>query len=281
MSALPAIAHEKGNLTMPRRGASPAVRRAVMGLAALAMLLAMDAFCLEPNWIEVTHSRVTAPVARPLKIAHLTDLHSGGVGFRERRLLALLDQEQPDLIVITGDTPSNDLTLDYARPLLERLHAPMGVWVVRGNWEVWQDGRSTAPFFRSLGFHYLQNANEQLMPGIWIVGLDDPRSGHPDVYQSYEGVPKDAYSITLVHAPIIFDMLARKTNLVLAGHTHGGQVRLPWLKPLWLPPACGSYVEGWYQRGTARMYVSRGIGMSILPVRFLCRPELDIITLQS
>lgn len=279
MSLVPPVSAEGPSRRAVRRGASPAVRRLVLALAAAALLVAIDTTGLEPNWIQVTHYQVAAPLPRPLRIVHLTDLHTARIGFREQRLLTLLAQERPDLIVITGDTPNNDGTLEDARPLLRQLHAPLGVWVVRGNWEVWQEGNATGDFYRSLGFHYLQNENAEVIPGFWIVGLDDPRAGAPDVYKAFRGVPQGVYTVTLVHAPIILDLLARKTNLVLAGHTHGGQVRLPWMKPLWLPPGCGSYVEGWYERGGTRMYVSRGIGTSVLPVRLLCRPELDIITL--
>jgi predicted MPP superfamily phosphohydrolase len=279
MNAAPTVPGGIPAARKPRRGASPAVRGLVLSLFAMAIVLALDSAIIEPSWIEVTRFSVAAPVPRPIRIAHLTDLHTRGIGFRERRLLELLEQEKPDLIAITGDVPSNEAPLEMSRSLLARLHAQLGVWVVRGNWEIWQEGNKTGDFFRSLGFHYLQNESAELFPGVWIVGLDDPRAGSPDIYKAFDGVPPGSYTLTLVHAPIILDMLARKTNLVLAGHTHGGQVRLPWIGPLWLPPGCGSYVAGWYERSGTRMYISRGIGTSVLPIRFLSRPELDIITL--
>lgn len=83
----------------------------------------------------------------------------------------------------------------------------------------------------------------------------------------------------MVHSPEYFGTLAGKADLVLAGHTHGGQVRVPFLPPLWLPHGSGSYVEGWYQDGGSRLYVSRGIGNSVLEFRFNCRPELPVIDL--
>jgi predicted MPP superfamily phosphohydrolase len=92
-------------------------------------------------------------------------------------------------------------------------------------------------------------------------------------------VPADVYRIALFHSPVFFEEAAGSCELALSGHTHGGQVRLPPLGPLWLPPMCGRYVEGWYDLNGSRMYVSRGIGTSILPIRFMCRPELAIITL--
>lgn len=102
----------------------------VAGLAVIA-----DAFLVEPYRIQVTHSTVPAPLTRPLKIAHLSDLHTSGLGRREQRLLDLLAAEQPDVVVITGDTITSGHHYENIRPLLARLHASLGVWFVRGNWE--------------------------------------------------------------------------------------------------------------------------------------------------
>jgi predicted MPP superfamily phosphohydrolase len=91
-------------------------------------------------------------------------------------------------------------------------------------------------------------------------------------------VPQDVYTILAFHAPGFFDQVAGRVPLTLAGHTHGGQVRFPLVPVFWLPRGSGRYLEGWYGADDSRMYVSRGIGTSTLPIRFLCRPELAIIT---
>jgi len=262
-----------------RRGPSKKLRLAVLILIGAVASLAIYATEIEPAWIEVTHYTLAAPISPPLKIAHLTDLHTRELGRPERRLLALLEEEKPDIIVITGDTTHDEASTEDARPLLERLHAPLGVWAVPGNWELWRLTEDPQVFFRSLGIHYLINQSEPLREGLWLVGLDDPRAGAPDPALAFAAVPLGAYTITLAHAPVILDRLAGGTNLVLAGHTHGGQVRLPFCPPLWLPQGSGGYVQGWYRKSGTAMYVSRGIGMSVLPVRFLSRPELAIITL--
>jgi predicted MPP superfamily phosphohydrolase len=87
-------------------------------------------------------------------------------------------------------------------------------------------------------------------------------------------------SPTIAHGPIFFSRSAGQYDLALAGHSHGGQVRVPFWGPLWLPGGIGPYVQGWFAAGGSRMYVSRGIGTTLLPVRFACRPELAIVTLQ-
>jgi predicted MPP superfamily phosphohydrolase len=283
-------------------------RIAVACVALLAVAVAVDAFLIEPDWIEVTHHSVTAPLASPLKIAHLTDIHASGLGRREQRMLALLDEERPDLIAVTGDSIFNgqlfgsfpraqrppQVAGSTLRPdlrekpyddryagcleVLRRLHAPLGVWFVRGNWEHFRRIRDEQRFGEVAKVHFLQNAAIQVSPGVWIIGLDDAVFGFPNLEAAFRGVPSAAYKIVLFHSPAYFEKVAGRCDLVLAGHTHGGQVYLPFLTWLWLPSGCGEFLAGWYGRDGSRMYVSRGIGTSTLNVRFLCRPELAIIT---
>ncbi len=244
------------------------------------LVLALDAFWIEPNWIEVTHYQIHAPLGAPLKIAQLSDLHTRGLGRRERRILAILEAEKPDLIVVTGDSVSSWRTsYPKCREVLARLHAPLGVWLVRGNWENWRPVKNERAFYEAAGVRLLVNASQAVQPDVWLVGLDDPWSGTPRPEAALAGVPPGTFTIALFHSPYFFDWMAGRCNLALAGHTHGGQVRLPLVRPLWLPGGCGRFLAGWYVERGSQMYVSRGLGMSVLPMRFLCRPELAIITL--
>lgn len=283
------------------------VARLVAFVGLLLVLVGVDAFLIEPDWIEVTHHRVVAPLSSPLKIAHLSDLHTYGLGRREQRMFALLAEEQPDVIVITGDSifdggsPSIFTQLDpqpkragkpthnpefktfderYRRcgEVLRQLHAPLGVWLVKGNWEHYHRLRDERAYYKAAGIRFLLNSAAELCPGVWILGLDDAMVGSPDLLATLEGVPPDAFKIALFHAPAYFDRIAGQCNLALAGHTHGGQVYLPFLTPLWLPSGCGDFLAGWYAKQGSHMYVSRGLGTSMLSVRFLCRPELAFIT---
>lgn len=145
-----------------RRAPAQSVRATVLALIAAGAGLGFYATEIEPAWIEATHYRLAAPVSPPIKIAHLTDLHTRELGRPERRLLALLEEEKPDLIAITGDATHNDATAADTRALFERLHAPLGVWMARGNWEVWRLTDDSGAFFRSLGIHYLMNENRPL-----------------------------------------------------------------------------------------------------------------------
>ena len=257
-------------------------RKNLIAALILCVLLAvfLYAWLWEPYWIEATHHSIEAAVSSPIKIAHLTDLHTRGLGRREQLVLDLLDKEKPQVIVITGDTLANHGTTEMMKPVLSRLRAPLGVWVVRGNWENWLRDASHRSFYDSVGVRLLVNKSEQITNDVWIVGLDDRASGSPNPAKALEHVPPKAFTIALIHSPAGFELIAGKVSLVLAGHTHGGQVNLPFLGPLWLPRGVNGFLAGWYERHGTRMYVSRGIGTSIYSVRFLARPEVAFIELR-
>lgn len=254
------------------------LRRGAKWLLYLAVLALLDGLFLEPYWIQVTHSTIPGNVARPLKIAHLTDLHTSHLGFREKRLLKLLDREAPDVIVITGDTISGWGTYAGEGELLKRLRAPLGVWLVRGNWEDDRPRKDERKFYDGVGVRFLLNESAEIRDSVWLIGLDDPTFGRPDLAGALSKVPVGSYRIALFHSPRFFSSSAGPYDLALAGHSHGGQVRIPFIKPLWLPAGVGPYVEGWFEQNGSRMYVSRGVGTTFLPIRFFCRPELAIVT---
>jgi uncharacterized protein len=255
-------------------------KRRILFLAFLAVLGAgVYAFWIEPYWIQVTHHKIAAPLAKPIKIAHLTDIHTYGLGQRERKMLEVLEAEQPDLIVITGDSINVSANYPGLRDVLAQMHAPLGVWVVRGNHEDWWPVENEQEFYESAGTKLLLNSSRQVCEGVWLVGFDDLYGGTPDADKAFAGVPESAYKIALFHSPPFFEVAAGRCDLALAGHTHGGQVRLPVVGPLWLPPFSGKFVAGWFERQETRMYVSRGVGTSIIDVRFLSRPEIAIITI--
>lgn len=245
-----------------------------------AIAAGLDARFVEPFLIEATHFDVRAPLTAPLKIAQLSDVHTHGMGPNERRTLAILAQEKPDLIVVTGDclgNPAGDYRMCEA--FYRQLHAPLGVWVVRGNWENDRPVYHERAFYARCGVHLLVNANASPRPDFSLIGFDDYISGTARPNAAFAGVPGGVYKIALFHSPAYLDRIAGRVDLCIAGHTHGGQVRVPLLPPLWLPRGCGRYVAGWYEEEGTKMYVNRGLGMSNLPIRFDCRPEITFFTL--
>jgi uncharacterized protein len=271
-------------------GRHPTARgRAGIVVLAVGLLVLLYAWGVEPYWIEVTRHSVPAPLATRLRVAQITDLHTYGFGRRERALLTILEKERPDIIVLTGDTVidgdpfgprprrPDDPSYLLAAQTLRRLHAPLGVWAVKGNWEAIRRVSHERSFYEGNGVRLLSNEAREVRPDVWLAGFDDIRSG-PNI-RALDGIPAGAFVIALFHSPAFIDSVAGKVSLALAGHTHGGQVRPPFVPPFWLPRGSGPYLAGWYEVGGTRLYVSRGIGTSTLPIRFLCRPELALFTI--
>lgn len=250
-------------------------------------LVGIYGFWIEPYWIEVTHHQMRAPISRKLRIAQVSDLHTRGYSGRERRLLEILAAEKPDAIVITGDYITIGSDWHRVQGVLARFKAPLGVWVVRGNWEdtntLQLDARPPVTdevrFYQEAGVHLLVNEAARLVEGVWIAGFDDALKGKPDIAATLSKIPSGAFRLGAFHSPVQFDELGGRVDLALAGHTHGGQIRFPGFGPLYLPPGSRKYVEGWYENGTSRMYISRGLGTTLVDMRLYCRPELAIFDL--
>jgi len=272
----PAADAPRASLSRKTRGSG----NALLLMLAIVIGLGVDARLIEPYRLEVTHHDLAGGVKSPIKIAQVSDFHTSGIGRRERNVFEVLNEEKPDLIAVTGDS-LGEWGGSYAKVqvVLEQLHAPLGVWVVRGNFENWKLPPHERTFYANSGVHLLVNSGALVRDDIWLAGLDDPSSGHPNPDAALTGAPPGAYKILLFHAPNYFGQVAGREDLCLTGHTHGGQVRVPFLPPLWMPKGCWPYVEGWYEAAGTKMYVNRGIGMSILPIRFDCRPEVAIFTI--
>lgn len=257
------------------------MKRLLIALLVIVLLVAGYAFYVEPFWVVVTHHRIEAHVASPFKVMFLTDIHTRGFGRREKRILQAIHDEKPDAILIAGDTIRHDGTYAAVQELYGKLRARRGVWFTRGNWEVAQPPEmGEVEFFRQTKVRWMKNSAVALRPDFWIVGVDDSYRGTPDFERAIKDVPKGVYTVAFFHSPEYFNLVAGRVDLVLAGHTHGGQVKFPLFPPAYCPPGCGPYLSGWYERGGTRLYVSRGIGTSILEVRLGSRPEIAIFTFE-
>jgi predicted MPP superfamily phosphohydrolase len=229
------------------------------------------------NTIEISTHKVTlGNSGKKLKIAHITDLHTKGVGRLETQLLQALASQKPDLIVITGDLATPSGTVSGYEEVLKHLRAPKGVYFVQGNWEYWEPIAELKRLLNKWKITDLTNEVKEIDSGLWLIGFDDEIEGHADE-KIIKRVPPTSLKIALFHSPIFFKKLIGKVNLALAGHSHGGQIRFPFFKSFWLPQGTGSYDQGWFTEGTSELFVSRGIGTSILPIRVNCSPEIAFI----
>lgn len=249
-------------------------RYVLLGFFVLAVMLSLYARFVEPNWIQVTRHRIKDGFAKkPMLIAHLSDLHIRNFGFRERRILEILQKEKPDLILITGDWIVLQPDVALHRAFFAQLHAPLGVYAVRGN----HDQQSNGEEFVGTEVKWLKDEVAVLPNGVEVVGLDDWTPSMLRFDKKFPPMPKTQDCIGLFHEPEAYDVIDSSCTLSLAGHTHGGQVRIPGIHPFWVPRGSGRFVEGWYQNGQTHLFVSRGLGTSLYPIRFLARPELALI----
>jgi predicted MPP superfamily phosphohydrolase len=256
----------------------------------------LDGFYIEPFRLTVTDLPVRAPAflpGRPLRILQISDLHVERITQRERDMLTRTVSLHPDIIIMTGDYTNSSytkdpLTLQETRQILSQLHAPYGIYAVNGNVD--------PPATMSSLFDGLDNIrvlnNEVLplsLPGgtIYLIGVTMGKSSGADelvLKNLLTSLPINTYSILLYHtSEIIGTAASGGVDLYFSGHTHGGQVRLPFYGAIFTDTAFGKkYEMGAYNLKSTTLYVSRGIGLAggLLPrIRFLCPPELVMLEL--
>jgi len=219
-------------------------------------------------------------------IAHITDTHLWEIGQLEERIITAVQEKEPAVVALTGDMISSHKALPILAEFCHALTAPGRlVLALRGNHEVWTKvpAASLRQLYQRAGARLLVNEHYVLDTSLTIVGTDDSVTKGYDLRAALRGMPTTPIRIHLSHAPAVFDWTRGPTvsfALCLAGHTHGGQIRLPFLPP-YVPPGSGPrFVAGWYpdtQMGPA--YVSRGVGTTAIPLRLNCPPELPFLRL--
>ncbi len=261
-------------------------------LSALLWVPVIYGFYVEPLRLTVTHQALTAPAFQALgrlRLVQLTDTHVERTTVRERALVAQVQALQPDVILLTGDYVNANFLQDPlarrdTRALLAQLHARYGVYAISGTVD---DADMMQALFDGLAITVIDNRAVAVDVGgarpLYLMGLADAQS-HADavavLHTLRRAAPAGAPTVLLNHTPEMIDAAAAEdVDLYLAGHTHGGQVRLPFYGGLF---TFGTYSRrfeaGNYQVGPTQAYVSRGLGLEGLGdaprVRFLCPPEI-------
>jgi predicted MPP superfamily phosphohydrolase len=258
-----------------KKRAVPA-RIAILAIFLIVMSVVGYAFFVGPFRLETTVHQLAMGVRSSVTILQISDLHSSGLNRREAQILDIVERLKPDMIVVTGDSVTSGANCMRAAETLDRLSAPLGVWIVPGNWEYWMsESQGSSCLCPSVKATCLRNQAVKIRDDLWVVGIDDLMEGNPSIRETIMGVPEHAEMIVLAHEPTAFKEVTRRA-LVLSGHTHGGQICLPFVGALLLPPESGGYESGWYGTGARRMYVSRGVGTSVVPARLVCGPEVAL-----
>jgi predicted MPP superfamily phosphohydrolase len=263
--------------------------------------LGVRAFLWEPETLEVRRVDVESRTWKgpPLRIGVISDTHMGAphqsVG-RLKSIVRQMNSEHPDIIVLLGDyagrhepaelrsAPARSKVLSGIPPLGE-LEAPLGVWAVLGNHDWWYDGPAIRQALERQGIHVLENERSLIAReggAFWVGGLSDydSRRSKPSYTDTLADLPGGDPILILSHWPDVFAAAPHEVALTLAGHTHCGQVNLPFIGRL-IHASSGSekWPCGLYDERGRKLYVTGGVGVSILPVRFLQPPEIAVVTL--
>src|SRR5687767_1974124 len=244
----------------------------------------------EPYRLTIEHQQIFLKrLPRELdgfRVVHLSDVHHSPFTSRKQieRAVATATSLQPDIIALTGDYISKERA--YAEPcaeILGKLRARHGVYAVLGNHDHWTDAALITDLFRAEGITVLINQGmrfEKNGAAFWLAGVDDTMVGLEDLPLALAGSSEDEMKLLLAHNPIILRRAARAgVDLVLSGHTHGGQVSLMSDRNAAGRPR-RRVLKGLARQGETQIYVTRGLGTVVLPVRFGCPPEVSLLELR-
>ncbi|RYE85238.1 MAG: hypothetical protein EOO75_17180, partial [Myxococcales bacterium] len=273
-----------GVVTAPSR-LELVLRRPVAALVVIGVACILYGRLVEPWWPAFEHVRIASakwPAASPpLRIVHLSDLHCEREPRLEERLPDLVAAARPDVIVFTGDSLNEPAGLPVLRRLLTRLATVAPVVVVKGNWDVWY--WSDLDLFGGTGVHELDAQTKTLtVRGVDVQLVGAPVGKADQGIEALRAASPDALRVFLYHYPDeIYRAAGAGADLYLAGHTHGGQVALPFYGALVTFSRFGKRFEsGLYAVPPTHLYVNRGIGMeggSAPRVRFWARPEITVL----
>jgi uncharacterized protein len=279
----------------------PLNRRKFIRLAAGAGVAALgaDSVLLEPNRPHLVRKDIRLrrwpEHLDGFNIALLSDFHYDPYFSIHpiRAAVGMVNALRPDLVVLTGDFVSvpflgdHEKAADAAEPcaqLLRELQAPHGLWAVMGNHDSFTDPDRVTSALRAVGIQVLVNQSvpiERNSGRFWLSGVDDVLGKTADLDKTLHVVPTGEATVLLAHEPDYADRVMRHpVDLQLSGHSHGGQVRLPFLPPIYLPDLARKYVWGLYKIGELTLYTNAGIGTVQIPVRLNCPPEVTLITLR-
>ena len=268
-------------------------------------------YFIEPNRLELNRYVIQDEQLKGIKIVFASDFHVKPYGQKRLdKIVETINSENADLVLSVGDyvcghTRHSTMPIEDIAKTLSKVKAKYGFYTSLGNHDGWYDPAEIAMNLEENGIKVLSNSNVALnIKGqkLYIAGIDDYDTGNPEIYKALNGIKVDENGeynepvIMLSHSPDLFSKMPTAITLVLAGHTHGGQIRIPFLGPIFTASRYGDrYAKGWkqeyhrellkvditkpikLQRQIKTLFVTRGIGVSILPFRFNCVPEINVI----
>jgi len=246
----------------------------------------------EPAWIQVV--RVSLPIPDladgliGMRVVQISDIHLYPYTTEElvTRAVERINALSPDLVLMTGDYVTDSIgAIEGLIPILSRLNPRLGTFASLGNHDGWVNRYRVTEGLTQAGVRVLANEGLSLAHAsavLYVAGLDDGWTGYPSLNRALEAMDRPQPVVLLMHEPDFADLYAQdgRVTLQLSGHSHGGQVRLPGMGAPVLPWMASRYDQGLYQLGQMWLYTNRGLGMTGIPVRFNCRPEVTLFTLE-
>jgi uncharacterized protein len=269
--------------------------RVLIALLIFCVGLLVWGFLIEPSLLTERDLKVNHWPGPPLRIAFFSDLHAGSPHIDERYIKDLvrrINALSPDIVLIGGDlvingvVGGNPISIDRVIAVLKELKAPLGIYSVLGNHDWWNDGLKIRQTLESNGIPVLDNSAKLIKVGsnftFWLVGIGDDYTDHADAKAAISQINSDAPRVLFMHDPSAIFQMKERFFLALAGHMHGGQVYIPGFGAIITPgSAPKEWAGGWVDFEFGSLFVSKGIGTSIIPVRFNAPPEFVILELRN
>lgn len=259
------------------------LRELAGNLSKIAKVALEEANSLTLEKVEITLARLPKKLDG-LKIIHLSDTHHSPFTNLEHieRAVKIANRLKPDMFILTGDYVSHERKyIEPVAKVLGKLKSEFGTFACLGNHDHWTDPDLVTKHFRDAGINVLINQGfrfEARGASFWLAGVDDYMVGKTDLAAALRGSFPDEMKLLLAHNPVIFRQAVRAgVDLTLSGHTHGGQVKIRDKEKRLLPRRKLS--SGLHRRKTSQIYITRGIGTVVLPVRFQCPPEISMLEL--
>ena len=262
----------------------------VLAIGAVAGLLALYAFLVEPARLVVHEEELELPgwKAEPIRVALISDIHAGAPFISQskiEKLVQVTNAAHPDLVFLLGDyviqgvKSGRFIPPETTASILSGLRPRHGTYAVLGNHDGWLDRDRVSTALSAKGITVLRN-EDAVVRGIRVAGLADLITDRPDIDRLRPD--PDRPTIVLTHSPDVFPRIPSSVVLTLAGHTHGGQVNLPLVGRLIVPSQYGQrYAAGHKVENGRHLYVTTGVGTSIIPVRFRVTPEVVVLRIRG
>lgn len=261
------------------------LRELAGNLSKVAKVALDEANSLTLEKVEITLARLPKKLDG-FKIIHLSDTHHSPFTNLEHiaRAVAVANRLKPDMFVLTGDYVSHERKyIEPVAKVLGKLKSEFGTYACLGNHDHWTDAELVTKHFRAAGINLLINEGlrfEARDASFWLAGVDDYMVGKTDLPAALRGAFPDEMKLLLAHNPVIFRQAVRAgVDLTLSGHTHGGQIKIRDNEKRILPRRKLS--SGLHRRKNSQIYITRGIGTVVLPVRYQCPPEISLLELFS